>query len=140
MTSNNIKIYLDIDGVLLTTKQVKPAEHAVDFLNFVINNFDCYWLSTHCKGNKQIAINYLSRFFDSTVIQQIEIIKPTNWETLKTEAIDFTSSFFWIDDYPFNSEINILKKHDFIDRLIIVDLKQNDELIRIINLLKNRIN
>ncbi|MEK7072577.1 MAG: hypothetical protein AAB969_03335, partial [Patescibacteria group bacterium] len=51
-------LYLDIDGVLLT-KHGDMALHLVDFLNFATNNFDCYWLTTHCKGDAASAIFHL---------------------------------------------------------------------------------
>jgi hypothetical protein len=123
---------LDIDGVLLTTKGTKPASNVQEFINFITNNFDCYWLTTHCKGNSQTVIKYLGEYFDDTILTQLETIKPTNWTTLKTEAIDFNSDFFWLEDFPFQSEINILESKSKKDKLIIVNLNKSDELMRII--------
>lgn len=53
-------------------------------------------------------------------------IKPTNWDTLKTEAIDFESNYFWIDDNPMEAEQKILKEKNN-GYLIIVN--KNDSLI-----------
>lgn len=131
------KIYLDIDGVLLTTKQKKVAEHSVEFINFLIDNFECYWLTTHCKGGNSTVIKYLSMYFDKQTLHKIASIKSTNWTTLKTEGIDFTSDFYWIDDCPFNSEIKILEKNRCSDKLIVANLNNIDELNRITNILKN---
>jgi hypothetical protein len=133
------KLYLDIDGVLLTAKQTKPAENVVQFINFVTSNFDCYWLTTHCKGSKKTALNYLEKHFDDTTLYKMKNIKPTNWTTLKTEGIDFTSDFFWLEDFPFQSEINILENKKLKERLITVDLNRPDELLRIIAFLENSI-
>ena len=133
------KLYLDIDGVLLTAKQTAPASNVHQFINFVTSNFDCYWLTTHCKGNNQTALKYLEQYFDKTTLAKLEIIKPTNWATLKTEAIDFTSDFFWLEDFPFQSEINILVNKNKKDKLITVDLNKSDELLRLIVFLEQSI-
>ena len=130
------KLYLDIDGVLITVKNPVPARNAESFISFVTNRFDCYWLTTHCKGDSGTALNYLSDYFDDLTIEQLRFVKPTNWTTLKTEAIDFSSDFFWLDDYPFNAEINILKANRSPDRLIRVNLGHDNELDRILNILK----
>jgi hypothetical protein len=125
------KLYLDIDGVLLTTKQIKTADDVIPFIEFVTTNFDCYWLTTHCKGNIGTALNYLSDYFDSTTLKKLEKINPTNWITLKTEAIDFKSDFIWLEDYPFESEKKVLMKHNAIHKLITVDLNKVGELMRV---------
>ncbi|MDR2802386.1 MAG: hypothetical protein LBB31_04120, partial [Prevotellaceae bacterium] len=57
------KLYVDIDGVLLTSKHVGAADHVAEFIDFTTSHFDCYWLTTHCKGNALTAVNYLSNYF-----------------------------------------------------------------------------
>jgi hypothetical protein len=133
------KLYLDIDGVLLAAKQTAPASNVLQFINFVTSNFDCYWLTTHCKGNNQTALKYLEKYFDRTTLTKLETIKPTNWTTLKTEAIDFSSDFFWLEDFPFQSEINILEIKNKKDKLLTVDLNKSDELLRLIVFLEQSI-
>lgn len=133
------KLYLDIDGVLLTAKHTEAAENVVPFINYVTSNFDCYWLTTHCKGNKQTALNYLGKYFDETILYKLEKINPTNWTSLKTEGIDYDSDFFWLDDFPFQSEINILENMNKKESLILVDLNRPDELLRIIGFLEHSI-
>lgn len=133
------KIYIDIDGVLLTTKVTTQADHAIQLINFITENFECYWLTTHCKGNKQTALNYLEKYFDKPTLNRLEKIKPTNWTTLKTEAIDFNSDFFWLENFPFQSEINILESNNKKDKLITVDLNKTDELLRLMTFLAQSI-
>lgn len=130
------KIYIDIDGVLLTIKKPHKAEDSDLFVFFLIENFDCYWLTTHCKGDAKTAVDYLSRYFDDETIQLLKKVKPTNWNTLKTEIIDFSSEFFWIEDNPMRAEIAVLENNSKVDCLIIVNLNQNNELKRIINLIQ----
>ena len=130
------KLYIDVDGVLLTTKNTQPAEDSTLFINFITKEYDCYWLTTHCKGNNKTVLNYLSPYFETETLSNLTHIKPTNWDTLKTEVIDFSAEFYWIDDQPLQNEIEVLKKQDALDRLIIVDLKKQGELKRIINMLR----
>ena len=117
-----MKLYLDIDGVLLTAKKPRTADHVIPFIDFITTHFDCYWLTTHCMGDTVTAIKYLTQYLDRNTLDQLRKIKPTSWTTLKTEGIDFSSTFFWLDDAPFQSEINVLSKNSALDQLIIVDL------------------
>jgi hypothetical protein len=133
-----IKLYIDIDGVLLTKRLTEPADGAAKFIEFITTHFDCYWLTTHCKGQSITAINYLKRYFEGETLELLKTIKPTNWETLKTEALDFTSDFFWLDDYPLNIEEEWMKKHDFHDKLIKVNLMNPNELVNVIKQLPTK--
>ena len=125
------KLYLDIDGVLLTKRLNRPAVNVVQFIEFVTKNFECFWLTTHCKGSKRTALQYLKQFLEPHVIEQLETVKPTMWTTMKTEALDLTSDFYWLDDNPFQMEMEFLRSHDNLDRLILVDLNNKDELLEI---------
>ncbi len=130
-----MNLYIDIDGVLLTKKQTLPP-YAFEFIDFVIQHFDCYWLTTHCKGDPSTALRYLADFYPADYIQKLSKLKPTCWDTLKTEAIDFAQPFYWLDDYAFQSEKSVLKAYQVLPALIEVDLSTPHELKRIINELR----
>lgn len=123
-----MKIYLDVDGVLLT-KSGTQAEHVKSFLEQATTAHEVYWLTTHCKGDAEDTINQVSGSFDPDILPLLKKIKPTNWTTLKTEAIDFTSDFLWFDDYVMQIEQNILKQHNKLDSLIVVNLASNPEYL-----------
>lgn len=53
------------------------------------------------------------------------MIKPTNFQLDKTEAIDFNKRFFWLDDELFDSEKNTLRQHQKYDSWIEINLKEN---------------
>ena len=90
-----IKLYLDIDGVLLTAKHTRAADGVDEFVGFVTTYFECYWLTTHCKGESRTALNYLAQYMKPETIERLkDAVRPTNWEALKTEAIDFESDFY----------------------------------------------
>ena len=65
------KLYLDIDGVLLTTKNTRAADGAVEFIDLAISNFECYWLTTHCKdGNCNQVLKLLAQYFPNDIIER----------------------------------------------------------------------
>lgn len=127
-----IKLYLDVDGVLLTTKNTKTAEGGIAFIEYVISNFDCYWLTTHCKDTStDNVLKILSKYYPPNIIDKLKKVKPTKWDTLKTEGIDFNSKFYWLDDHAFEAEKKVLKQHGCLNNLILVNLANKDELSNI---------
>ncbi len=87
-----MNVYLDIDGVLLT-KDGNWAIGAVEFLEKVTNKHKCYWLTMHCKGDASPAIEHIKQKTGEEPPRCLQGILPTNWGTLKTEAIDFSQEF-----------------------------------------------
>lgn len=136
-------LYIDVDGVLLgkddpASPQVTFARHAHDFLTFALAHFDCYWLTSHCKGDAQRLVGYLGRFADSDVAGLLGQIRPTNWDTLKTEAVQ--GDFYWLDDSPLQAELNWLRERNLIDRWLHVDVCQHpDDLLRAMGILRTAI-
>lgn len=131
------KIYIDIDGVLLDYKTGKPAEHAEELIMFLTSGrYDCYWLTTHCKGDAQAALDYLSEHFSEKTMRRLRRIQPTQWTDLKTEAIDLLSDFVWLEDYPFQAEISQLYKYQKAESLYKVDLERKDDLLNAIRFIR----
>ena len=131
------KIYIDIDGVLLDYKTGKPAEHAEELIMFLTSGrYDCYWLTTHCKGDAQAALDYLSEHFSEKVMRRLRRIHATQWTDLKTEAIDLLSDFVWLEDYPFQAEISQLYKYQKEESLYKVDLERKDDLMNAIRFIR----
>ena len=131
------KIYIDIDGVLLDYKTGKPAEHAEELIMFLTSGrYDCYWLTTHCKGDAQAALDYLSEHFSEKVMRRLRRVHPTQWTDLKTEAIDLLSDFVWLEDYPFQAEISQLYRYQKAESLYKVDLERKDDLLNVIRFIK----
>jgi hypothetical protein len=112
------KLYLDIDGVLGTAKHTQAAPEVDEFVDFITRHFDCYWLTTHCKGDSAPTLRYLARFLPPATLEKLRLaVQPTNWDTLKTEAIDLGSDFYWLDDQLFQSKIAYLQAHGMADRI-----------------------
>ena len=123
-----IKLYIDIDGVILKYKGDQVPKDISKFIRFIVANYDFYWLTTHCKGDALTAIDYLSEYLIDEDLRLLQQVKPTDWNTLKTEAIDFTSDFYWIDDYALNAEKEILQMNGKKDSLILADAYKDDIL------------
>ena len=87
------------------------AKGVEEFIDYVLAHFECYWLTTHCKGDAGTALDYLRPFASEKLICQLAKIHPTDFRTWKTEAIDLSSDFYWLDDYLFNAEIDVLKEN-----------------------------
>ncbi len=124
------KAYIDIDGVLLTREMTIP-DHAETFIDFLLQSFDCHWLTTHCRAGENKTIQYLRQFYPPDILERLQRIKPTDWLTLKTEAIDMQSNFIWLEDYPFESEKKMLSTDGKIESLMIVNLSRPNELMQV---------
>lgn len=120
---NNINIYLDIDGVLLAN-ELNPAKHAPEFIEYVLTNYpeSTYWLTTHCQGNADIPLQHIGHLFDNKTNGLMKNIKPTSWDSSKTQAIDFTKPFLWFDDDLYPEERTDLRLHGVEDNFIHIDL------------------
>lgn len=130
------KCYIDIDGVILKRRKEEPVDNVHKLISFLVSYFDCYWLTTHCKGDSQTAIDYLSEYLSEADLQLLQSVKATNWDTFKTDAIDFTSDFYWIDDWAMTAEKEILSMHGKADSIILV----NDESKYMVDDIINRLN
>lgn len=128
-----MNIYLDIDGVILANDK-QLADYAKEFLKYITDNHVVYWLTTHCKGDADYTVNFMSRFFDVEMISLLKKIKPTRWNVSKTEAINFSVPFLWFDDQLFDFEKEDLIKHNALNSWIELDLAKNvNQLMSIIN-------
>jgi len=135
-----MNIYLDIDGTLLH-KDGTPANYLFEFLDYVVNNHDVYWLTTHCRGGVNCAVEHMTmrNNISPEIIALLNCVHETDWQALKAEAIDYTKDFIWLDDYIMESDENILKQHNVAQNGINVNLRENpDELKEILNWLKEK--
>ena len=118
------RAYLDIDGVILANDG-QAALHADEFIEHLLGRYDVFWLTTHCRNPGDDPIPMLSRFFADPTLALLKKIQPAYWDVLKTEAIDFSKPFVWIDDDCFDSEREVLMQHDALESWIEVDLAKD---------------
>ena len=121
-------IYLDIDGVLISDaieSYGKPATYVLDFLKFITAHHDCYWLTTHCMNGENHVKEFLQKKLPLEAMQYVSLIKPLDWKEWKTEAIDFSKDFRWIDDDVYEPEKEMLHQHNCEAKLIKINLREN---------------
>lgn len=120
-----MRIYLDVDGVLVTNGS--PAPHAEEFVRFLTKEYPVFWLSTYCQGDPGIIHGLLKQFFSPEAVEYVKKITPTNWQVYKTEAIDFSVPFLWFDDNPSEGEKRELAERGALSSWVPVNLKENPE-------------
>ena len=131
-----MNLYINIDGVLLDRESNTIAEHSIELIDYITDEFDCYWLTPHCKGNASPAIDYLSEYFPTETIKKLKTIKPTNWEVLKTEGIDFNKNFIWLDRDPLQEEISVLKLFGRSGSFYKIDPQSGTDLSKVLSYLR----
>lgn len=124
-------LYLDIDGVLLTNRYPAPPPGIAAVLDVALTRFDCYWLTTHCRGDAGTALRYLSRYYEAAWLERLAAVRPTTWDALKTDGIDFSRRFWWLDDAPFEAEKAVLARHQCLGQLVTVNLRRPLETDRL---------
>ena len=130
-------LYLDVDGVILLDDLENSGRGALSLPLFLstIGNLQAdgllkiYWLTTHCRdGSNEQVLKYLknSRMeeYSYELIERLKI-QPTVWVEHKTDAIDFTQDFFWLDDDCSLQEREILHNHNAEHKLIEISLQEN---------------
>lgn len=122
------KLYIDINGTLINKKKQCASQHVEEFVDFVLSNYDCYWLSPECCYPIEETKIYLSNFFTPTVVEKLIAIKQTYWTTSKTEAINFNEDFIWLDSYIFGYEREILKRNNKTRNVLLLEGKETDLL------------
>ncbi len=124
-----MNFYIDVDGTIIT-KDHKEAENLNRFLRALINSGDLYWLTTHCRyDNADSVFSYLKPILSDDNYLLIRKIKPTNWQTLKTEAIDFSQPFIWFDDFLLEAEKIILRENDCFKNWTPINLYNNPDIL-----------
>ena len=137
-TMQKPNIYLDIDGVILANEE-NLSIGAEEFIKYAVENFDVYWLTTHCtESNATHAINYVMRAGSESLRPHLEKLIPTSWSDNKTEAIDFSKPFLWFDDDCYLAEKRDLEANNAFNSWVEVDLRNYpDQLQREIKLLES---
>jgi hypothetical protein len=130
-----MKIYLDIDGVLLANDKAL-ANHAEEFIKRVVSKYPTYWLTTHAMDeDTSLAVRNVGQFCSPETVELLKKIKPAPWSVAKTEAIDFGEPFLWLDDDLYEDEREELIKHNALDSWVEVDLmKDENHLAKLMSL------
>ncbi len=125
-----MNIYLDIDGTLLAN-EAHAANYADEFLQAVLEKYpdSTYWLTTHNWKGENRAKEILAPHLDPETVILLDKVKPSDWNELKTDAIDFEQDFLWFDDDLWPNELNVLEKHEAVQNFIMVDLHKDPDML-----------
>lgn len=132
-----LNIYLDIDGVIRGC--ASPKEDIENFLNYCLSKYpdSVYWLTTHCNHGVNRAPEALQGILSAELVDRLaNIVKPTEWEILKTDAIDKDQNFVWFDDNLFESEKRVLDAYNVADGFFRMDPKDPEMAKKALNYLK----
>lgn len=129
-------IYLDIDGTMIHEDHWDAENQAAQGLKeFIIalRPYNTYWLTTHCRdGNPERAREIMKRHVPTELYADIDRIKPTVWDTMKTQGIDWSRDFIWFDNDISPFEWERIEQGTENQQAIEVNLKQNpSQLIEI---------
>jgi len=126
-----MNIYLDIDGVLLANEAI-AANYADEFLQAILEKYpdSTYWLTTHNWQGENRAKDVLAPHLKPETVALLDKVRPSEWNNLKTDAIDFDSDFLWFDDDLWPQELKVLEKHEAAEHFIIVDLNKDPDILQ----------
>ncbi|MFK7742308.1 MAG: hypothetical protein AB8H80_18485 [Planctomycetota bacterium] len=144
-----MKVFLDIDGVLLGTDRERPtrlalADHAATFLQYATRQFDCYWLAAQCRGSAASAVDHIVRHAKmsdrESVMRSAAKIRATSYRELRTEALPADGDFVWFDDGPDPAELAVLRERGWMNCWQWVDTREEPEdLLRAMEWLRARV-
>lgn len=125
----NMNIYLDIDGTMIREDRWDMQDLGADGLaEFIIalRPHTTYWLTTHCRdGNPERAREIMKRYVPVELHSEIDRIKPTTWDMMKTEGIDWSQDFIWFDNDISAFEWERIEQGSENQQAIEVNLKVN---------------
>lgn len=124
-----MNIYLDIDGTMIHEDRWDMQDLGADGLaEFIIalRPYTTYWLTTHCRdGNPVRAREIMKRYVPVELHADIDRIKPTTWDMMKTEGIDWSQDFIWFDNDISAFEWERIEQGSENQQAIEVNLKVN---------------
>jgi hypothetical protein len=126
-----MNIYLDIDGVLLMDEK-HAAPYADELIQVVLNEYpdSTYWLTTHNWQGENRTKEVLAPHLHPSTVALLDRIKPTVWKEMKTEGIDFSTPFLWLDDDLWPEEQKDLEDNNATDSFIMVDLAKDPNMLQ----------
>lgn len=126
-----MNVYLDIDGVLLVNEN-NAANYADEFLQAVLaaHPDSTYWLTTHNWRGENRTKEVLAPHLKPETVPLLDKIKPSVWNEMKTDGINFSEKFIWLDDDLWQDELKVLEQHNATDNFILIDLQKNPNQLK----------
>ena len=126
-----MNIYLDINGVLLISG-THAANYADEFLQTILEKYpdSTYWLTTYNWNGQNHTTEVLAPYLKPETMQLLDHIKPTKWNNLKTDAVNFDEDFLWFDDELSPNELKVLEEHEAAEQFILVKLNEDPDMLK----------
>jgi hypothetical protein len=126
-----MNIYLDIDGVLLIN-ETNTAPYADELIQRLLEVYpdSVYWLTTHDWNGENNIKETFAPYLKPQTAKLLHKIKSTKWKELKTDGIDFSKKFLWLDDDLWPEELLALEKYNATENFIMIDLKKDPEQLK----------
>ncbi|MBL8733285.1 MAG: hypothetical protein JNN13_13020 [Planctomycetes bacterium] len=144
-----MKVFLDIDGVLLGNDPTRPsrlglAAHALDLLTFVLARAEVHWLSPRCRGDARAAVDHLVLHTPPSDRERLltlaQRVRATDYHDHRAEALPADGNFVWLDDEPSPAELAALRARGWLERWLWVDTREEpDDLRRALQVLGKRL-
>lgn len=118
-----MRLYLDIDGTILSHEAGEgPSDKAlkngaVDFLQWAVKEFDCYWLTAWAIDGDASGVRHDLEPYLPPECRNLPIAR---WSRYKTEAFEREDgNFLWADDAVLHQEYKWLDERDWSDRVVL---------------------
>lgn len=130
-----MQVFLDIDGVMLGLDRQRPqrlalADHALDFLAFLLPRATVHWLSPGHRDAKATLDHLVAHTKQSDRERLLTLaprVRTANWHSLRTEALPADGKFVWLDDGPSPEELSVLRQQGWLDRWLWIDTREEPE-------------
>lgn len=110
------------------------ANYVDEFLQAVLAAYpdSTYWLTTHNWRGENRTKEVLAPHLKPEIVPLLDRIKPSVWNEMKTDGINFSEKFIWLDDDLWQDELKALERHNATDNFILIDLKKNPDQLKTI--------
>lgn len=126
-----MNVYLEINGVLLSS-ETRVANYADEFLQAILEKYpnSTYWLTLHNWNGENRTKEVLTPHLTPETVKLLDKIKPTKWNDVKTEAINFDEDFLWFDSHLWPDELKALEEHEAAEQFILVKLGEDPDMLK----------
>ena len=117
--TNSPYIYLDIYGTLIAN--VSPLNDREQLLSYILDNFPgrIYWLTSY---SAERIPEVLARDFGGKLLERLKTeVQYCQSGIYKSDSIDFSNDFVWLDDNQSEVDYYALKSHSALDNFIQMD-------------------
>ena len=129
-------IYLDIYGTLIANASPKADREAL--LQYILDNFagHVFWLTSYSAERIPMVLAYE---YDGELLERLKNeVSYRRSGIYKSDSIDFSEDFLWLDDNQSEADYYALKEHDALDNFIRIDPSDPEMAQKALSVIKSR--